>query len=445
MIHKLTRTAHNFGMVSTFLALLAIAAAPIALAQATGKTPVPGVSIDFTNRTVTTSNFLLTWNTGADTEAITGLSWMGGSNLTTTYELDTCGNLGDGGNVPYFGNSWAPPDPQSGGLVLVGSGTITPPGTVPWLGQIVLPGIVQVTVNSNSTNCPPSSAGINVQTTYRFFDPRNSGVNWFGVQRVFDFTATTFAHDFRPYIARLNLGSGYTEVLYPALGGELVAMNASNCPYGCTGPVSAPGAASLSPAWASAAGWFAVHNPSTLQGVVVKRVPSTDPQGDLIAAQLWIDFDAGGNSNASSVLLLSPTAGFSGGLVTEVETLCFYNSTIWTPSLIPPLGCLNAPLTLFPWTLTFDGQAVGATSAPKAAILRNIGPEAVTIAGIVASGDFAQANDCPKSMAAGAACTIAVIFKPSATGIRSGSVSIVDVLRNSPQTLSLAGLGLPAQ
>ena len=119
----------------------------------------------------------------------------------------------------------------------------------------------EVTVNSNSTNCPPSSAGINVQTTYRFFDPRNSGVNWFGVQRVFDFTATTFAHDFRPYIARLNLGSGYTEVLYPALGGELVAMNASNCPYGCTGPVSAPGAAPLSPAWASAAGWFAVHNP----------------------------------------------------------------------------------------------------------------------------------------------------------------------------------------
>jgi hypothetical protein len=415
------------------------------LAQATGKTPVPDVSIDAASRTVKTSNFLVTWNTGVDTEAVTGLSWMGGSNFTNSYEVNTCGNAGpDGGNVEYSGNSYAPPDPQSGGMVLVGGGTITPPGTVPWLGQIVTPGMVQVTINSNSTNCPPSSAAINVQTTYRFFDPANSGVNWFGVQRVFDFTATSFAHDSRPYMARLSLGAGYTEVLYPAAGGELVVMNVSNCPSGCTGPVSAPGAAPLSPPWNSALGWFAMHNPSTLQGVVVKRVQSADPQGSAIAAQLWIDYDAGSNTNASSFLLLSPAGGFNGGLVTEAETLCFYNSTIWTPSLIPPLGCLNAPVTLFPGSLTFDGQAVGAASGPKAAILRNIGPTPVTIAGIVASGDFAQANDCPKSMAAGAVCTIAVVFKPSAAGIRSGAVSIVDVLRNSPQTLSLAGLGLAA-
>ena len=306
------------------------------------------------------------------------------------------------------------------------------------------PGMVQVTINSNSTNCPPTSAGINVQTTYRFFDPGNSGVNWFAVQRVFDFTATTFAHDLRPYIARLSLDAGYTEVLYPSTGGALAVMNVSGCPFGCTGPVSAPGAAPLSPVWASAAGWFAVHNPSTQQGVVVKRIQSADFQGNAIEAQLWIDWDGQVNTNASSVLLLSPNEGFAAGLVTEVETFCFYNSTIWTPSLIPPVGCLNAPVTLFPGSLTFDGQAVGATSAPKAAILRNIGPTAVTIAGIVSSGDFAQANDCPKSMAAGAVCTIAVVFKPSAAGIRSGAVSIVDVLRNSPQTLSLAGLGLAA-
>ena|ERR1022692_553451 len=97
MTRKLTRTVLNFGIVSTFLALIAIPTAPIALAQATGKTPVPGVSIDFTNRTVTTSNFLLTWNTGADTEAITTLDWMGGSNLTGTLGLDTCGGLRSSG------------------------------------------------------------------------------------------------------------------------------------------------------------------------------------------------------------------------------------------------------------------------------------------------------------------------------------------------------------
>ena len=132
---------------------------------------------------------------------------MGGSNLTNSNELNKCGNSDN--DVEYSGNSEAPPDPQSGGLVLVGGGTITPLGTVPWSGTILGSGTAQVNINSNSTNCPPSSAGVNVQTTYRFFDPRNSGANWFGVQRVFDFTETAFPHDFRPYIARLSLGAGY--------------------------------------------------------------------------------------------------------------------------------------------------------------------------------------------------------------------------------------------
>jgi hypothetical protein len=437
MTHELARTANVFGIVAA-----ALIAVPI-LAQTKGKIPVPGLSIDATSPTVTTRSFSVTWNSGVDTEAVTSLSWMGGLNLTNSNELNTCGN--SEADVEYSGNSEAPPDPQSGGLDLVGGGTVTPPGTVAWSGQILASGTAQVTINSNSTNCPPSSAGINVQTTYRFFDPRNPAANWFGVQRVFDFSDTAFPHDFRPYIARLSLSEGYTEVLYPSTGGALAVMNVYNCGPGCTGPVSAPGALPLSPAWASAAGWFAIHNPSTLEGVVVKRVQTADPQGSAIGAQLWIDNDAGSNSNASSFLLMNPTAGFSGGLVTEVETLCFYNSTTWTPSLTPPPACINAPMTLFPESLTFAGQTVGVASTPQAAILKNVGADAVTIIGIVASGDFGQANDCPASLAAGAYCTIGVAFKPSAAGIRSGSISIVDAVGNSPQTLSLAGLGLAAQ
>jgi len=413
-------------IVSSLLAVAAITAAPIAWAQ---------VTINPTTRTVTTSNFTVTWNTGVDTEAITALDWLGGSNLTGTTDLDTCGI------VQYLGNAWAPPDPQSGGFVLVGGGTVTPAGTVAWSAQILPSGAAQVVLNSNSTNCPPSSAGINVQTTYRFADPTGSAVSWFAVQRVFDFTSTTFAHDFRPYVPRLLMGSGYTEVLYPSIGGTLAVIDAASCDSGCTGPVSAPGAAPLSPAWASAEGWFAIHNPTTLQGVVVRRVQSSDPQGSPITAQLWIDNDGGPPAtNASSFLLMNPSAGFTGGLVTEAEMLCFYNSAIWTPSLTPPAGCRNAPVTLSPASLTFAGQAVGAAGSAKTTTLKNIGAAAVIIAGIAANGNFAQTNNCPGSLAAGATCTIDVVFKPSATGIRSGSVSIFDGV--SSQVLSLAGLGL---
>jgi hypothetical protein len=405
------------------------------------QSPAPDATIDVPTRTITNSNFQVVWNTGADSEAITKLNWMGGSNMTGALNVDACG--GDG-NVAYFGNSLAPPDPGAGGLVLVGGGTITPVGTTPWSAQITVPA-VEVTINSNSTSCP-SSAGIDVQTTYRFFRSNDSRINWFQVQRVFDFTATTFPHDFRPYLPRLLMGSGYTQVIYPIANNELAIMNASDCDFGCTGPTSAPGAAPLDPAWDSTVGWFAINDPATGQGLVVSRVPSTNPQNTQIPAQLWIDWDAGPPStNPSSFLLLSPANGFGGGLVTEAETLCFYDSAIWTPSVVPPVGCRNGLITLSPWILTFVGQVIATTSAPQTATLINLGTEPLPIVDIVSSGDFAQTNDCPKALAAKTACTITVSFTPSAAGIRSGSISILDERESSPQSLNLAGLGLSAQ
>ena len=106
-----------------------------------------------------------------------------------------------------------------------------------------------------------------------------------------------------------------------------------------------PDATLLSPPWDATQGWFAMHNPTTLQGVVVSRNPSVDPQGNPIVVQLWVDNDGGSNTNVVSFLLMSPTDGFTGGLVTEVETLCFYDSSIWTPSLTPPPACSQIPPT----------------------------------------------------------------------------------------------------
>ncbi len=299
------------------------------------------IVINPTNRTVTTSNFFVAWNTGKDVEAITTLKWAGGQNMTGSGALDTCGPEFPGA-VEYMGNSYAPPDPESGGLVLVGGGTTTPPGTTAWSGQSLPSGTDQVTINSSSTGCRPSSAGINVKTIYSFFNPADPSTTWFGVQRAFDFTATTFAHNFRPYMPRLSLGEGFTQVLYPTTSGTLATMSVYDCGGGCTGPVVAGNAAPLNPLWDATRGWFAIHNPGTLQGVVVKRNPSADPQGKPITAQLWVDNDALSSTNASSFLLMSPTGGFKAGLVTEVETLCFYDSSIWTPSLTPPAACSSS-------------------------------------------------------------------------------------------------------
>ena len=83
MMRKLTRNTQVFTIVS--FTAINVVGGPAGRAQG-------DVTINPTDRTVTTSNFSVTWNTGVDTEAITSLSWMGGSNLTGSYAVNACGN-----------------------------------------------------------------------------------------------------------------------------------------------------------------------------------------------------------------------------------------------------------------------------------------------------------------------------------------------------------------
>jgi hypothetical protein len=48
--------------------------------------------------------------------------------------------------------------------------------------------------------------------------------------------------------------------------------------------------------------------------------------------------DGGSATTASGVLLVAPPGGFTGTVV-EVESLCFYDSSIWAPGLVLPPGC----------------------------------------------------------------------------------------------------------
>ena len=93
-------------------------------------------------------------------------------------------------------------------------------------------------------------------------------------------------------------------------------------------------------------------------------------------------------------------------------------------------------------SLTFAGQTVGTTSAPKTVTLNNSGDDWLNIISIVASGDFAQTNKCGKTLAPGANCTLSVTFKPTAAGSRSGTLTITDNASPATQTVSLLGTGV---
>jgi len=158
---------------------------------------------------------------------------------------------------------------------------------------------------------------------------------------------------------------------------------------------------------------------------------------------LWCS-TCGGNSPSPSWTTLG--AGIPNVRVDALTLTADASSIVaWTHgrgawSLARPLPTPQAKLN--PSSLDFGGQRLGATSAAQSIRLTNSGTGTLTINGIAASGDFSQANDCPTMLVAAAFCTIYVSFRPTASGARTGAVTVTDNAADNPQSASLTGIGV---
>ena len=99
--------------------------------------------------------------------------------------------------------------------------------------------------------------------------------------------------------------------------------------------------------------------------------------------------------------------------------------------------------------LLFGSQAVKTTSTAKTVTVGNKSTAAVTMGTIILNEtDFViAANKCPASgstLAAGASCTISVVFKPKTTGAKKGALVIDDSDPSSPQIVGMTGTGTSA-
>jgi len=105
-------------------------------------------------------------------------------------------------------------------------------------------------------------------------------------------------------------------------------------------------------------------------------------------------------------------------------------------------GCSSGGyIGFYPGTLSFGSQAVGTVSASQQITLSNHEPGALAITSVAASGDFLQNNNCGSSLAPNTSCTINVSFQPSTTGVRTGTLSVIDSGPGSPRTATLSGFG----
>ena len=93
-------------------------------------------------------------------------------------------------------------------------------------------------------------------------------------------------------------------------------------------------------------------------------------------------------------------------------------------------------------SIEFGMVTQGIASAPQPVTLTNSGNAALAISSIAAAGDFTETNNCGATLASSAACQIQLVFTPTATGVRSGTLTFVDNAHGAPQIITLQGTGV---
>ena len=105
------------------------------------------------------------------------------------------------------------------------------------------------------------------------------------------------------------------------------------------------------------------------------------------------------------------------------------------------VGTPPAAVVLTPITLAFPATNVGASSSAQSLTVSNTGGTNTTLQTPAITGDFTiAANTCGPSLGPGVGCTLAIVFAPTATGTRSGTLTVVDGA--GTQVASISGMGV---
>ena len=100
---------------------------------------------------------------------------------------------------------------------------------------------------------------------------------------------------------------------------------------------------------------------------------------------------------------------------------------------------LGAPVPIVsPRQLSFTSQNVGTSSAPVDVQVGNFG-DAPTSPTVAITDDFSETDNCSVAVPGGQKCDINVVFKPSATGPRTGSLTVSFGGTIPSQTVALGG------
>lgn len=119
-----------------------------------------------------------------------------------------------------------------------------------------------------------------------------------------------------------------------------------------------------------------------------------------------------------------------------------------TGKLSGPAPTPTAFVSVVTQALTFDAREVGDVAPAQTVTVKNRGSAPLVIAGATigptTTADFSvDTSGCTAAVPTGGTCDLAVRFKPTASGPRTGVLTITHNARNSANTVALSGTGTP--
>lgn len=133
---------------------------------------------------------------------------------------------------------------------------------------------------------------------------------------------------------------------------------------------------------------------------------------------------------------------------TRTASLNISDSAANSPQIVSLTGTGSnaASISLSANGINFGNQAYGTTSAASHITVNNTGASTVTFSSIALTGtnpaNFAESDNCVPTLAVGKSCTINVTFSPTAAANYSAAVTLTDNATNSPQKITLGGVGV---
>ena len=175
----------------------------------------------------------------------------------------------------------------------------------------------------------------------------------------------------------------------------------------------------------------------TNSGTATLQVSSVLASGDFLESDTCTGTSIAPGATCTVNVRFAPTAtGARNGLLTLYANVPGGQAT----AALSGTATAPAAIVLTPTSLAFPATPIGNTSPVQNITLSNTGGVSANVQPAVIAGDFRiTANTCTTTLAPQTGCTISIVFAPTASGVRSGTLTFVDDA--GTQVASLSGTG----